>query len=214
MTLSIVNSLPSELLSAIIEQLWEDGSALCVSALVCSIWWLAARPFVYRKIIIKSTEDMIRLDREIQYEPRITFWIQTLRFEGKSVPRVWLPGPTTNTTNKDIDTWIYPFFSIIGTQLPNVRNLELFGFQHMSLRLADCQAFAGWILQLSQLNSVQSLHLSRCEMPPNALTAIIRSFPSLRNVAFTCVSCRVIARNGAEFVRLSDVSSDSSRMSK
>ena len=99
-------------------------------------------------------------------------------------------------------------------QLPNVRNLEVFGFQHMSLRLADCQAFAGWILQLSQLDSVQSLHLSRCEMPPNALTAIIRSFPSLRNVAFTCVSCRVIARNGAEFVRLSDVSSDSSRMSK
>ena len=137
---------------------------------------------------------------------RVAFWIQTLRFEGKSVLRARFPA---YTPSRDIDTWIYSFFSTIGAQLPNVKNLELFGFQHTSLCRADCHAFAEWIIQMSQLNSVQSLHLSRCEMPANVLTAIIRSFSGLRNVALTCVSCRAIAPNEAGFVRLSDMSSDS-----
>ena len=81
-----------------------------------------------------------------------------------------------------MDTWIYPFFSTVGTRLPNIRNFELFGFQHMSLRQEDCQAFAEWILDLSSMESVESLHLARCEMPPNALTAIIRSFSHLRQL--------------------------------
>lgn len=206
MNLWVVHSLPPELLSAIIEHVWEDGSALCASTLVCSIWRVAARPLVFRKIIIRNTEDMTKLARQIQYEPRVAFWIQTLRFEGKSVLRARLPA---YTPSRDIDTWIYSFFSTIGAQLPNVKNLELFGFQHTSLCRADCHAFAEWIIQMSQLNSVQSLHLSRCEMPANALTAIIRSFSGLRNVALTCVSCRAIAPNEAGFVRLSDMSSDS-----
>ena len=117
---------------------------------------------------------MTRLAHQIQYEPRIVYWVQTLRFEGKSVPRMYLPGPTTTTTETDMDTWIYPFFSTVGTRLPNIRNFELFGFQHMSLRQEDCQAFAEWILDLSSMESVESLHLARCEMPPNALTASSR----------------------------------------
>ena len=157
---------------------------------------------------------MTRLAHQIQYEPRIVYWVQTLRFEGKSVPRMYLPGPTTTTTETDMDTWIYPFFSTVGTRLPNIRNFELFGFQHMSLRQEDCQAFAEWILDLSSMESVESLHLARCEMPPNALTAIIRSFSHLRNVAFTCVSCRVIAPDGVEFVGLSEVSSVSGHASE
>ena len=208
-TLLEVHSLPQELFRAIIEQLWDDGRALGASSLVCSAWRAAARSFVYRKVIIRNSENITKLAHQIQYEPRITSWIQTLRFEGRSVPRVDLPGPITNTTEMDMDAWIYPFFSIIGTRLLNVRNLELFGFQHMSLRSADCYAFAEWILDLSRMDSVELLHLARCEMPPNALTAIIRSFRRLRDVAFTCVSCRVIAQNGAELIGLSDVTSDS-----
>ena len=152
---------------------------------------------------------MAKLSHQIRYEPRIAFWIRTLRFEGKSVPRRRLPSAIERSTELDIDTWIYPFFTSIGTRLPHIRNLELYGFQHMSLRQADCLAFAEWILQLSQLDSVESLHLARCEMPPNALTAIIRSFPRLRNLTFTCVGCKVSAHNGAEFVGLSTISSDS-----
>ena len=154
---------------------------------------------------------MTKLAHQIQYEPRIAYWIRTLRFEGESVPRAKFPlsGAIERTVDMDIDTWIYPFFASIGTRLSHIRNLELYGFQHMSLRQADCLAFAEWILQLSQLDSVESLHLARCEMPPNALTAIIRSFPRLRNLAFTCVGCKVSAHNGAEFVGLSTISSDS-----
>ena len=65
--------------------------------------------------------------------------------------------------------------------------------------------FARWILDLSGMESVECLHLARCEMPPNALTALIRSFSHLRNLTFTCVSCRVVAQNGAEFVGLSEM---------
>ena len=64
------------------------------------------------------------------------------------------------------------------------------------------------------MGSVESLHLARCEMPPSALTALIRSFSRLRNVDFICVSCRVIAQNGAEFIGLSEVSTDSSQTSE
>lgn len=213
-TLSIVHSLPPELLSGIIEQLWADGHALSASALTCSTWRAAARPFVYRKIIIRNNEDMIELAHQIQYEPRIAHWIRTLRFEGKSVPRGTFSSSLEKSTELDIDTWIYPFFSIIGTRLPNIRNLELFGFQHLSLRQVDCRVFAEWIVELSRLNTVESLHLARCEMPPNALAAIIRSFPHLRNVALTCVGCRVFAQNGAKFVELSMVPPDSVHTSK
>ena len=157
---------------------------------------------------------MTRLAHQIQYEPRIIYWIRTLRFEGKSVPRRTFPCSIEKSTEMDTDTWIYPFFSIIGTRLPNVRNLELFGFQHLSLRQVDCWMFAEWIVELSHLTSVECLHLARCEMPPNALTAIIRSFPHLRNVALTCVGCRVFAQNGAEFVGLSEVSPDPAHTSK
>ena len=52
----------------------------------------------------------------------------------------------------------------------------------MSLRQEDCQAFAEWILDLSSMEYVESLHLARCEMPPNALTAMIRSFSHLRQL--------------------------------
>ena len=213
-TLPIVHSLPPELLGAIFERLLDDGRTLGTSALVCSIWWAAARPFVYRKVIIRAAEDMTRLAHQIQREPRIAYWIRTLRFEGKSVPKQELPGATERSTVLDIDTWIYPFFSTIGTPLPNIRNFELFGFQHLSLGRADRQAFAEWILDLSRLEDVESLHLARCEMPPNALTAIIRSFPRLRAVALTCVGCRVLPHNGAEFVGLSEVSAESLHMSK
>ena len=215
-TLPVVHSLPPELLSAIIEQLWVDGRTLSASALVCSIWRAAARPFVYQRIVIRNTEDMARLAHQIQYEPQIAYWIRTLCFEGQSVPRSGFPlsGAIGKTIEMDIDTWIYPFFSLIGTRLPNVRSFELFGFQHLSLRRADCQAFAEWILELSRLDSVESLHLARCEMPRNALSAIIRSFPHLRNVALTCVGCRVSAPPGASFVGLSMVSPGSAHMSK
>ena len=208
-----MHSLPLELLSAIIEQLLDSGPALSASALTCSTWRAAARPFVYRKIIIRTIDAMNRLAEQLNSEPQIAYWIRTLRFEGKSVPRSKFPwsGAIWKTTDMDIDTWIYPFFSVIGTGLPNVRVLELFGFQHMSLRREDCERFAQWIVQLSRLESVESLHLSRCEMPPNALTAIIRSFPRLRNVAFTCVGCDVTARGGAKLIGLSVNSSSSAR---
>ena len=215
-TLSVVHSLPPELLSAIVEQLWDDGRTLGAFALVCSAWRAAARPFIYRKIVIRNTQDMTRLAHQIQYEPRIAYWIRTICFEGKSVPRSGFPlsGAIGRTIVMDIDTWIYPFFSIIGTHLPNVKKFELFGFLHLSLRREDCQAFAEWILELSHLDSVESLHLARCEMPPNALTAIIRSFPRLRDVALTCVGCRVSAPAGVDFVGLSVVSPGSAHTSK
>lgn len=97
---------------------------------------------------------------------------------------------------------MYSFFSDIGVDLPNVKSLDLFGFYHLSLRRDDLDAFARWIPQLASLGSIESLHLSRCEMPPNALTAIIRAFPKLRNVAFTCVS--FWSSNGAELAAISE----------
>lgn len=199
-----VYSLPPELLSLIVEELWDVttdecrwNKTLCACALVCSAWRAAARPLVFRFIVLKNSVDIHKLAQQIQHEPRIAYWIRKLRFEGKSIPKSgFLHNTDQLEVEQDIDTWMYSFFSEIGVHLPNVKSLDIFGFYHLSLHQDDCEVFARWIPQLASLSSIESLHLARCEMPPNALTAIIRAFPKFRNVAFTCV-CFWFS-NGAE----------------
>lgn len=191
------------------EELWnrtrDEGSwnsTLCTCTLVCSRWWDAARPFIFRYVIIRNSEHIHQLARQIHHEPKVALWIRKLRFKGKSVPKseFLLPTPLSRV-KEDLDTWIYSFFTIIGTHLPNVKSLDIFGFQHLSQRREDLDAFSRWIPHLASLNSVESLHLARIEMPPNALTAIVRAFPNLHHVTLTCVNLAV--PNVAELAEIS-----------
>ncbi|KAK7685027.1 hypothetical protein QCA50_011862 [Cerrena zonata] len=197
------------------EELWNrttgEGSwtnTLCACALVCSRWWAAARPFIFRYVIIRNSEHIHQLARQIHHEPNIALWIRKLRFEGKSNPRRrFLFSTPQSTVKEDLDAWMYTFFSVIRSHLCNVKTLEIFGFKHLSQRREDYEAYARWILHLSTLDSVESLHLARCELPPNATTALIRAFSKLCKVSLTCVSFR--GSNGAELAEMASMSGPS-----
>ena len=187
-----MSSLPPELLRLILEQLWEgespQKSTLCVFALTSLKCWVIVRPLLFRHIVIRSSDHIRTLAEQVRDTPKIALWINELQFEGESIPpapTVWLTDP--EDVERDRDTWIYSFFSDIGSELPNVRILKLFGFQHLSQRREDLEAFARWIPHLTSLRSVRELRVARCEMSPNALTAIVRAFPDLLHIFLTSV---------------------------
>ena len=187
-----MGSLPPELLRLILEQLWEGESSrkssLCAFALTSLKCWVIVRPLLFRHIVIRGSDHIRTLAKQVRATPRIASWINELQFEGESIPpapTVWLTDPSD--VERDRDTWIYSFFSDIGSELPNVRILKLFGFQHLSRRREDLEAFARWIPHLTSLRSVRELRVARCEMSPNALTAIVRAFPDLLHVFLTSV---------------------------
>lgn len=195
-----MNIFPPELLRLIMEQLWDDesrcNSTLSACALTSSKFWLVVRPLLFRHIVIKGPDHIHRLIGQIRDTPEIAVWIHELQFEGKSIlpaPCLWPTDPAK--VERDSDTWIYSFFSDISCELPNVRILKLFGFQHLSQRREDLEAFAHWIPHLTSLRSIEELHIARCEMPPNALTAIVRAFPMLLHVflARVCVGSANVA---------------------
>ena len=187
-----LDALPPELLHLVVEQLWEGESpqkyTLCAFALTSLKCWVIVRPLLFRHIIIRSSDHIRTLAEQVRDTPKIALWINELQFEGESIPpapTVWLTDP--EDVERDRDTWIYSFFSDIGSELPNVRILKLFGFQHLSQRREDLEAFARWIPHLTSLRSVRELRVARCEMSPNALTAIVRAFPDLLHVFLTSV---------------------------
>lgn len=184
--------LPPELLRLIMDQLWDYdsrfNSALCACALTSSKCWLVVRPLLFRHIVIRSPAHIRKLAGQIRDTPEIALWIQELQFEGRSIrPAHCLYSTDPSKVERDRDTWIYPFFSDIGSGLLNVRTFKLFGFQHLSQRHEDLEAFAHWIPQLTLLRSIRELHVARCEMSPNALTTIVRAFPKLLHVFLTRV---------------------------
>ena len=188
----VLDALPPELLRLIVEQFWEgefpQKSTLCAFAHTSTKCWLVVRPLLFRHIIIRGPDHIRKLVEQIQETPEIALWINELQFEGRSIPPVpcvWITDPSK--VKRDRDTWMYSFFSDIRRELPNIKILKLFGFQHLSQRREDLEAFARWIPHLTSLRSVIELRLARCEMSPNALTAIVRAFPDLLHVYLTSV---------------------------
>lgn len=174
------------------EQLCEGGptrkSSLCACSLTSSKFWLVVRPLLFRRIVIRSPDHIHKLVGQVRDAPQIALWIDELQIEGRSIPPTlcaWSTDPSE--AERDCDTWIYSFFSDIGSELPNVRILKLFGFRHLSRRREDLISFSRWIPQLALIRSVRELHITRCETSPNALTAIVRAFPQLLHLYLTSV---------------------------
>lgn len=86
---------------------------------------------------------------------------------------------------KDLDTGLYSFPTILGQPLSNIHILELVGFAQVSSLRADWEAFAKWIPRLATMRSITALYLGRCQMSPNSLTAIVRALHGLRRLALT-----------------------------
>ena len=155
-------------------------------ALVCSWWRSAARPYIFRFLVLGGVSDFERLSAQLRETPAIAGWVQKVRLKGKTLPySLYIAQPPDpEDVQEDLDTELYSFPTILGLPLSNLRVLEIVGFAQASSRLEDCKAFAQWIPKLATLTHVSRLHIIRCEMTPNSLTAIVRAFPSLKDISF------------------------------
>ncbi|CAL1708722.1 unnamed protein product [Somion occarium] len=189
--------LPVELHHEILEWLWEDDSfgddryylvrTLHACAQTCSRWRSAARPLIFRFLIIKHPNRLNDLVTLIQKDPQIAGWIQKVRLDGTSIPNDDHERTRIGTVEEDRDCWIYEFLAKIGVPLPSLARLELTGFAHLSKKREDQEAFAHWIRELVELRSVAELNMLRCEMSSNSLAAIVRAFPKLVRIGFASV---------------------------
>ena len=83
--------LPLELHRHILEFLWDphtpDSSSyrtFASCAQTCSHWRAAARPFIFRFLIIRYEDQIAILENQIRKEPCIGNWVQNVRIEGSS----------------------------------------------------------------------------------------------------------------------------------
>ncbi|CAL1708714.1 unnamed protein product [Somion occarium] len=182
--------LPVELHDLILEQLWDDPyiechhhDALFACAKVCSRWRAAARPHIFRSILIENERNLHRLGELVRADPRIATWMHKVCISGDSLKEEYFP-KRLREVEQDRDRWIYQFPSVLGVTPPNVKILELMHFTHLSPLREDQEAFSHWIPHLAQLQSVEHLYMFRCQMSSNAMTAMVRALPRLATVLF------------------------------
>ncbi|CAL1708717.1 unnamed protein product [Somion occarium] len=182
--------LPIELLDLILEQLWERPNIKCLysdtlwaCARTCSRWYAAARPHIFRSISIENEKSLHKLAKLVRGDSNIASWMHKVCINGGSLKDEDFP-ERLKGVEKDQDCWIYQFPSVFDVTPLNIKIVELMHFAHLSPRREDQEAFARWIPHLSELQSVQHLHLFRCQMSSNAMAAVVRALPRLSTVFF------------------------------
>ncbi|KAK7685021.1 hypothetical protein QCA50_011856 [Cerrena zonata] len=197
--------LPVEIHNYILETFWDSKNIECSSpdtiracTLTCQVWYKAARPHIFRVIVLKRWEDLQRFSSLAINDESVLGWVQRVRLCGS------LPPLDRSSAGQELpadwgvrDRWIYYFPYLLAPRIRdktnhndptfNIKILELFDFSHISGAVEDCEWFAFWVLHLSWLKNVETLYLKSCEMASNAMTALAHSFPQLRNVGFTHV---------------------------
>ena len=185
--------LPLELHEYILELFWDDINVTHVGwgkvvtrkcREVCSRWYAAARPHLFRDIAIASEKRLTGLTSLIREDPNIAQWIRKVMLRGVTRPLHPTGARQPDDAEEDHDKWLYPFPLCFGTPLPSVKLLDLDGFANVSRRPEDCRAFAQWVRDLSIMTSIDRIHFDNCEMSSNSAMALIRAFPRLQTIEF------------------------------
>lgn len=197
--------LPTEIQNEILETFWDHQEIECFSpetiracALTCKAWNKVARRHIFRVVILRSSEQLDRLKTQMLDDKQVIGWVQRVRLCGS------LPPFDKASAGKELpagwaiqDRWLYLFPYDLSERIRdktsesyqpfNIRIFELFDFAHLSGAVEDCQWYKFWIQHLLWLESVETLYLRSCEMPANAMTALVYCFPRLRRVGLTNV---------------------------
>ena len=185
--------LPLELHEYILELFWDDievthiGLGRSVTRKcrqVCSRWYAAARPHLFRNIVIASEKRLAGLASLIREDPSIAQWIRRFSLRGITMPLHPTGARQPDDAEEDRDKWLYPFPSCFNAPLPSVRTLDLDGFANVSRRPEDCKAFARWVRDLSIMTSLDRINFDNCEMSSNSATSLMRAFPRLQTLEF------------------------------
>ena len=185
--------LPLELHEYILEFFWDDAEVTHINPgydviykcrEVCSRWYAAARPHLFRTVLIASEKHLASLTSLIQDDPNIAQWIRRCALRGATMPLHPTGARQPDDAEEDCDKWLYPFPYCFDISLPSVRALELQGFTNVSRRPEDCKAFARWIRDLSIMTSIDRISFDNCEMSSHSVTSLLRAFPRLRTLEF------------------------------
>ena len=187
--------LPLELHEYILELFWDDievthiGLGRSVTRKcrqVCSRWYAAARPHLFRNIVIASEKRLAGLASLIREDPSIAQWIRRFSLRGITMPLHPTGARQPDDAEEDRDKWLYPFPLCFDAPLPSVKllDLDLDLFANVSRRPEDCRAFARWVRDLSIMTSIDRIHFDNCKMSSNSAIALIRAFPHLKTLKF------------------------------
>ena len=135
---------------------------------VCGLWRVAALPFLYRSVWLRSMKNLENLSSILDGDPSIAKYIRRVQLRG--------------TRKDEQDHWIYAFPSAIKTPLLALRILDIRHLQRKQRNKEGVEAFSNWISTLRIIRSVQQLHLGSVTIPSNAMTSLVCALPSLTTV--------------------------------
>lgn len=193
--LSEIFTLPFDATENIISFLWNDVPSLSQCTLVCRMWHTAARPFIFRRVVVKTRERFAELETLVSVDETIGYWIRELCIDassqgGLSARLAWIFNPTSGshignpvtsfpgTTNMGTSTDVFP-----GTILPQkLKKLHALSFVRIHAihprRSGECiralsKAFAG---------TVRSLIFKSCYGHDWFFLAFTHAFPHLHDL--------------------------------
>ena len=79
---NVHHQLPFETIENIAAFFWNDTIALLHCTLVCQTWYIAARPLIFRRVVVKSPERFAELEMLLLADPTIGYWVRELYVDG------------------------------------------------------------------------------------------------------------------------------------
>ena len=122
--------LPLELHEYILEFFWDDREVTHVGGgkdvtrkcrEVCSRWYAAARPHLFRVIVIASEKRLTGLTSLIRQDPNIAQWIRKFMLRGVTRPLHPTGARQPDDAEEDRNKWLYPFPLCFDAPLPSVK---------------------------------------------------------------------------------------------
>jgi len=165
--------MPNELLSLIIDNIWDSKSALHSCSLINKLFSQICRPFVYRKLTIKDEQRYEETLQLLEQEPTICFWIRDLHI----ILRKFKPmnfGPTM-----DESPWHTDFLQVLPTKCPNLHTLSLVG----CFFVVDGLDLPTVLLGFSRWKSLTTLTLKRCQFNTISIPEFLCCFPALTSLS-------------------------------
>ena len=90
---------------------------------VCGLWRVAALPYLYRSVWLRSMKNLKKLSSILDGDPSIAKYIRRVQLRG--------------TRRDEQDHWMYAFPSAIKTHLPALRILDIRHVDIVSARILD-----------------------------------------------------------------------------
>lgn len=167
---------PVELVEYIGGYLWDSFATLQALSLTCRDWHNAIRPCIFRSLTIDSEHRLKELERLLDSEPTIAYWIRELRL--KPDPSLELAGPAWGHILHPC-AWMFRFPIILPWKLKRLRGIELNGVIESGWKYRQ---MAMLLPKFSYFKTVQSLSFINCRLPKGVIASFISVFPNMNEL--------------------------------